>query len=122
MATFFPDGRPGIQPAVGAGPGAHGSVTGHCASKYRSEGGTVVAGAADPALALRDLRRARHHRHREDFDWVETLYRVYVTVLSGAALIWPTPIAIMPAPPAVGVWLSEPISNLPGTEKRSRFT
>jgi hypothetical protein len=46
--------------------------------------------AANPALALRDLRRARHHRHREDFDWVETLYRVYVTVLSGAAFIWLT--------------------------------
>ncbi|MGH7536135.1 MAG: hypothetical protein ACREMG_11225, partial [Gemmatimonadales bacterium] len=44
--------------------------------------------AANPALALRDLRKARHHRHREDFDWVETLYRVYVTVLSGAAVIW----------------------------------
>lgn len=44
--------------------------------------------AANPALALRDLRRARHHRHREDFDWIETLYRVYVTVLSGAAVIW----------------------------------
>ncbi|HEV7862286.1 MAG TPA: hypothetical protein VGR20_06275 [Acidimicrobiia bacterium] len=44
--------------------------------------------AASPALALRDLRRARHHRHRDDVDWVETLYRVYVTVLSGAAVIW----------------------------------
>ena len=49
-----------------------------------------MAEAANPALALRDLRRARHHRHREDFDWVETLYRVYVTVLSGAALVWVT--------------------------------
>ncbi|HYH50756.1 MAG TPA: hypothetical protein VEG38_14520 [Acidimicrobiia bacterium] len=49
-----------------------------------------MAEAANPALALRDLRRARHHRHREDFDWVETLYRVYVTVLSGAAVIWLT--------------------------------
>jgi hypothetical protein len=47
-----------------------------------------VAQAADPALALRDLRRARHQRHREDVDWVETLYRVYVTVLSGAVLVW----------------------------------
>jgi hypothetical protein len=47
-----------------------------------------VGEVANPALALRDLRRARHHRHREDFDWVETLYRVYVTVLSGAAVIW----------------------------------
>ncbi|MDQ1491324.1 MAG: hypothetical protein QOJ23_3838 [Actinomycetota bacterium] len=44
--------------------------------------------AASPALALRDLRRARHHRHRDEVDWVETLYRVYVTVLSGAAVIW----------------------------------
>ena len=44
--------------------------------------------AANPALALRDLRRARHHRHREDVDWVETLYRVYVSVLSGATVIW----------------------------------
>lgn len=44
--------------------------------------------AASPALALRDLRRARHHRHRDDVDWVETLYRVYVTVVSGAAVIW----------------------------------
>ena len=44
--------------------------------------------AANPALALRDLRRARHHRHRDEVDWVETLYRVYVTVLSGAAVIW----------------------------------
>ncbi|HLJ07266.1 MAG TPA: hypothetical protein VKX24_01920 [Acidimicrobiia bacterium] len=44
--------------------------------------------AASPALALRDLRRARHHRHQADVDWVETLYRVYVTVLSGAAVIW----------------------------------
>jgi hypothetical protein len=47
-----------------------------------------VGEAASPALALRDLRRARHHRHRDDVDWVETLYRVYVTVLSGAAVIW----------------------------------
>jgi hypothetical protein len=44
--------------------------------------------AADPVLALRDLRRARHRRHQQDFDWVETLYRVYVTVLSGAAIVW----------------------------------
>ena len=44
--------------------------------------------AANPALTLRDLRRARHHRHREDFDWVETLYRAYVTLLSGATIIW----------------------------------
>ena len=43
---------------------------------------------AGPALALRDLRRARHHRHRDDVDWVETLYRVYVTVLSSVAVIW----------------------------------
>jgi len=49
-----------------------------------------VAEVANPALALRDLRRARHHRHREDVDWVETLYRVYVTTLSGAAIIWLT--------------------------------
>ncbi|HMC80154.1 MAG TPA: hypothetical protein VKO35_06355, partial [Acidimicrobiia bacterium] len=28
------------------------------------------------------------HRHRDEVDWVETLYRVYVTVLSGAAVIW----------------------------------
>jgi hypothetical protein len=47
-----------------------------------------VVDAASPALALRDLRRARHHRHRDEVDWVETLYRVYVTVLSGAAVIW----------------------------------
>jgi len=47
-----------------------------------------VADAANPALTLRDLRRARHHRHQADFDWIETLYRVYVTVLSGAAVIW----------------------------------
>jgi hypothetical protein len=47
-----------------------------------------VGDAASPALALRDLRRARHHRHRDDVDWVETLYRVYMTVLSGAAVIW----------------------------------
>jgi hypothetical protein len=47
-----------------------------------------VGEAASPALALRDLRRARHHRHQADVDWVETLYRVYVTVLSGAAVIW----------------------------------
>lgn len=46
------------------------------------------AAVANPALALRDLRRARNQRHREDFDWVETLYRVYVTVLSAAAVIW----------------------------------
>ena len=44
--------------------------------------------AASPALALRDLRRARHHRHRDDVDWIETLYRVYVTVLSAVAVIW----------------------------------
>ena len=44
--------------------------------------------AANPALTLRDLRRARHRRHQQDFDWVETLYRVYVTVLSGAAIVW----------------------------------
>lgn len=44
--------------------------------------------AAGSALALRDLRRARHHRHRQDVDWVETLYRVYVTVLSAVAIIW----------------------------------
>ena len=44
--------------------------------------------AANPALALRDLRRARHRRHREDVDWIDTLYRVYVTVLSGAAVVW----------------------------------
>ena len=44
--------------------------------------------AAGPALALRDLRRARHHRHREDFDWVETLYRVYVTFLSAVVAVW----------------------------------
>ena len=44
--------------------------------------------AASPAVALRDLRRARHHRHRDDVDWVETLYRVYMTVLSGATVIW----------------------------------
>jgi hypothetical protein len=47
-----------------------------------------VGHAANPALALRDLRRARHRRHREDVDWVETLYRVYVTVLTGAAVVW----------------------------------
>jgi hypothetical protein len=47
-----------------------------------------VGHAASPALTLRDLRRARHKRHREDVDWVETLYRVYVTVLSGAAVVW----------------------------------
>jgi len=47
-----------------------------------------VGDAASPALALRDLRRARHHRHRDDVDWVETLYRVYVTVLSAVAVIW----------------------------------
>jgi hypothetical protein len=47
-----------------------------------------VGEAASPAVALRDLRRARHHRHREDFDWVETLYRVYVTFLSAVAAIW----------------------------------
>lgn len=44
--------------------------------------------AANPALTLRDLRRARHRRHQQDFDWVETLYRVYVTVLSGATIVW----------------------------------
>ena len=44
--------------------------------------------AANPALALRDLRRARNLRHRQDFDWVETLYRGYVTLLSGAAIVW----------------------------------
>lgn len=44
--------------------------------------------AADPALILRDLRRARHRRHREDVDWVETLYRVYVTFLIGATVVW----------------------------------
>ena len=44
--------------------------------------------AVSPALALRDLRRARNLRHREDFDWVETLYRVYVTFLSAVALVW----------------------------------
>jgi hypothetical protein len=47
-----------------------------------------VGDAAGSALALRDLRRARHQRHREDFDWVETLYRVYVTFLSAVAVIW----------------------------------
>jgi len=30
-----------------------------------------VGEAANPALALRDLRRARHHRHRDEVDWVE---------------------------------------------------
>lgn len=44
--------------------------------------------AANPALTLRDLRRARHRRHRQDFDWVETLYRAYVTLLSGATIVW----------------------------------
>ena len=44
--------------------------------------------AASPALTLRDLRRARHRRHRQDVDGVETLYRAYVTVLSGAVIIW----------------------------------
>ena len=44
--------------------------------------------AVNPALVLRDLHRARHKRHREDFDWVETLYRVYVTVLTGGAVVW----------------------------------
>jgi hypothetical protein len=47
-----------------------------------------VGHAANPALTLRDLRRARHLRHRQDVDWVETLYRVYVTVLTGAAVVW----------------------------------
>jgi hypothetical protein len=47
-----------------------------------------VGHAANPALTLRDLRRARHRRHQQDFDWVETLYRVYVTVLSGATIVW----------------------------------
>jgi len=47
-----------------------------------------VGEAASPALALRDLRRARHHRHQDDVDWVETLYRVYVTVLSTVAVVW----------------------------------
>src|SRR5437763_14649301 len=51
------------------------------------EGGRVGE-AASPALALRELRRARHHRHRDDVDWVETLYRVYVTVLSTVAVTW----------------------------------
>jgi hypothetical protein len=48
----------------------------------------VGQAAANPALVLRDLRGARHKRHREDVDWVETLYRVYVTVISGAAVVW----------------------------------
>ena len=34
----------------------------------------------------------------------------------------PAPKASMPMPPPVGVWLSEPISVLPGTPKRSRWT
>ena len=34
----------------------------------------------------------------------------------------PAPKASMPMPPPVGVWLSEPISVLPGTPKRSRCT
>ena len=34
----------------------------------------------------------------------------------------PAPIAIMPMPPPVGVWESDPISVLPGTPKRSRWT
>jgi hypothetical protein len=48
----------------------------------------VAQAAVDPAITLRDLRRARHKRHREDVDWVETLYRVYVTTLTGAAIVW----------------------------------
>ena len=47
-----------------------------------------MAQVANPALVLQDLRRARHKRHREDVDWVETLYRVYITTLTGAALVW----------------------------------
>ena len=34
----------------------------------------------------------------------------------------PAPKASMPSPPPVGVWLSEPISVLPGMPKRSRCT
>ena len=47
-----------------------------------------MAHAADPAVTLRALHRARHRRHRQDIDWVETLYRAYVTLLSGAAIVW----------------------------------
>jgi len=39
------------------------------------------------------------------------------------ATSWPpTPMAIMPSAPAVGVWLSLPRSVLPGNPKRSRCT
>ena len=34
----------------------------------------------------------------------------------------PAPMAIMPMPPPVGVWLSEPIRVLPGLPKRSRWS
>ena len=34
----------------------------------------------------------------------------------------PAPMASMPSAPPVGVWLSEPISVLPGFPKRSRCT
>ncbi|HVW32372.1 MAG TPA: hypothetical protein VHL53_07525 [Acidimicrobiia bacterium] len=43
---------------------------------------------ASPAGALRDLRKARNQRHRQEVDWVETLYRVYITVLSCGAIVW----------------------------------
>ena len=34
----------------------------------------------------------------------------------------PAPMAIMPRPPPVGVWESEPMSVLPGIPKRSRWS
>jgi len=34
--------------------------------------------------ALKDLRAARRHRHVEDLDWIDALYRVYLVALFGA--------------------------------------
>ncbi len=42
--------------------------------------------------------------------------------MAAATSIPPEPIAIMPIPPPVGVWLSAPSSVLPGCPKRSRCT
>jgi hypothetical protein len=86
MKSFLP-GRAGGNPARGGtGREGRGSVNRRWADDQGEE--YDVGEAASPALALRDLRRARHHRHRADVDWVETLYRVYVTVLSGTAVVW----------------------------------
>jgi hypothetical protein len=89
MNIFFPDGAAGIQRGCVQAPiGTVASAADLEAAGRRRKRTVQEAAVANPALALRDLRRARNQRHRDDFDWVETLYRVYVTVLSAAAVIW----------------------------------